>query len=105
MANGQTGVAPVAPFLPQPVRAEESDMTTNGKKFETIAVRGGCIQHRPAGVFTNEEGKAIDYQEAIRMDYYGKTYVISLPAAAALYDEIRANKDLQALLGVKGSLL
>jgi len=75
-------------------------------EFQPVAINGGSIMHKKAGSFTEEgTGRVVEFDEKIQIDYMGKIYRLSPAAVAALYQAIRASKDLQDFLGVKGGIL
>lgn len=74
--------------------------------FKPVAIPGGSLIYKPSGSFTEEgTNRQVNYDEKIQLDYMGKVYRLPPAAVAALYEAIRANSDVQNLLGVKKGLL
>jgi hypothetical protein len=73
--------------------------------FQPKAINGGSVVYSPAGNFINDDGKVVEYEERVKIDYMGKIFKISPAALAAVYSTIRSEKDLADFLGVKQGVL
>ena len=72
---------------------------------ETILIHGGSVRCREAGEFVDETGKKVEYDQAVVLEYAGKTYRIAPKAVSALIEAVRTNKVLQDFIGIdKGPL-
>lgn len=70
-----------------------------------IHFMGGSVQIRPAGSFVDENQKTVTFDDAVKVTYAGKTRDLLPAAVAELYKAIRADKDLQAFVGVSAGIL
>jgi hypothetical protein len=75
------------------------------KMFEDVLLMGGSITYQPAGSFTDEDGRKVDYDERIKVDVRSKIDRLAPATVKAIYEAVRDNKDLASFLGVKTGIL
>ena len=69
---------------------------------------GGSVTTRPAGKFVDQQKnppEEIAYDDAVVVTVGRRSTTLTIPAARALYQSIRDNKDLQNALGLRAGLL
>ena len=68
-------------------------------------IMGGSVTTRPAGKFIDQDGREVEYEDAIIVTMGRRSQTIGVPQALALVDAVKNNKKFAEAIGAKTGIL